>query len=53
MIRRHYQQQNAEPGPDKLIDFECESISLDIPKEGITTMDEIWKIFPLTYPPEV
>ena len=53
MIKEHYLQQNAEIGPDKLVEFEAESIQLNIPKEGIATTDHMWKIFPLVYPPEV
>ena len=53
MIRRYYLQQNAEVGPDKAVEFDSESIHLDIPMKGITTEDDVWKIFPLTFPPEV
>ena len=53
MIRRYYLQQNAEVGPDKPVEFDSESIHLDIPMKGITTEDDMWKIFPLTFPPEV
>ena len=53
VIKSHYLQQNAEIGPDKPIEFNSESIRLDIPKKGIATEDDMWKIFPLVFPPQV
>ena len=53
VIKRYYLQQNAEVGPDKPVEFDSESIHLDIPMKGIATEDDMWKIFPLTFPPEV
>ena len=53
IIKQHYIQQNAEVGPDKCVEFDSESVCLDIPKKGITTEDDIWKIIPLIFPPQV
>jgi hypothetical protein len=54
IIKQHYIQQNAEVGPDMLVEFDLDSICLDIPNiDGITTKDDIWKIIPLVFPPEV
>ena len=53
IIKRYYLQQNAEVGPDKHVEFDSESVCLDIPKKGIVTEDNMWKIFPLVFPPEV
>ncbi len=53
IINNHYLQQNAEVGPDSLVEFDSEIIHLDIPKEGIITEDGMWKIFPMVFPPKV
>ena len=53
VIKRYYLQQNAEAGPDKHVEFDSESVCLEIPKKGIVTEDGIWNIFPLVFPPEV
>ena len=53
MIEEHYRQKKAEIGPDKPVEFDSESINLNIPKEGITTEDKMWKIIPLVHPPQV
>ena len=53
IIKQHYIQQNAEVGPDMLIEFDSERVSLDIPTGGIATEDDTWKIIPLVFPPVV
>ena len=53
MIENYYRQKKAEIGPDKPVEFDSESIHLDIPKEGIATEDKMWKIIPLVFPPQV
>ena len=53
IIKKFYLQKNAEVGPDRLVEFDSESIHLDIPKEGITTEDNMWTIYALAFPPEV
>ena len=53
VIDEHYRQKKAEIGPDKPVEFDSESIHLNIPKEGITTEDKMWKIIPLVHPPQV
>ena len=53
VISEYYRRKGAEGGPDKLIEFKSEKVTLDIQKDGITTKDNTWKLFPLTYPPEV
>ena len=53
VIKNYYLRQNAEVGPDRLVEFDTERIHLDIPKKGIATEDDIWKIIPLVFPPQV
>ena len=53
VIKSYYLRQNAEVGPDRLVEFDAERIHLDVPKKGIATEDDIWKIIPLVFPPQV
>lgn len=40
---------SAIEGPNQEVEFEADTITLDVPKEGITT-EEGWKIKPLAHP---
>ena len=41
---------NALEGVNQPVEFESDHIRLDIPREGVTTSDQVWKIQPLVHP---
>ena len=45
MVQREYEREKAMRGLHQLVDFESDTITLDIPKEGIAIKD--WEITPL------
>ena len=49
----YYTQRGADTGPNMYIEFESDSIHLEIPKLGVFTEDHLWRIVPLSYPPKV
>ena len=49
MVKHHYKEEGAQPGPDQPIDFEGNEIRLDLPME-LTAVKDKWTIIPLTDP---
>ena len=47
-IEDEYSKKGVLPGPHQVVEFEADTISLDIPMEGITIKG--WKITPLMRP---
>ena len=48
MVKGEYEKKGAISGPYQPVDFESDTIALDIPLEGITIND--WNLTPLTRP---
>ena len=49
VVKRHYKEEGALPGPDQPVDFEGEEIRLDLPMEE-TKINDKWTIVPLIDP---
>ena len=49
MVRKHYYQEGAIPGPNQLVEFQKDMITLDIPIDGVTINDD-WRLMPLMRP---
>ena len=49
VVKEDYCRKEALPGPEQLVEFELDQITLNIPPEGIT-LKEGWKITPLIVP---
>ena len=49
VLTKEYKEMNAEPGPDLLVEFEGDMITLKTPKED-TTVQNGWSICPLSHP---
>ena len=49
MVKKHYREEGALPGPDQPVEFEGEEIRLDFPMEE-TKINEKWTIVPLIDP---
>ena len=50
IIGEYYKEKNALEGINQPVEFESDSICLDIPRRGVTTSDKVWKIQPLGHP---
>ena len=46
----HFEKKDALEGVSQPIEFESDSIHLDIPASGVTTSDQNWTIKPLGHP---
>ena len=49
MVKRHYSEEGAHPGPDQPIEFEGKEIRLDLPMEA-TKINDKWTLIPLIDP---
>ena len=49
VVKRVYKKKRAQPGPEQVVEFESDRISLDIPIAG-TGDHSGWEIIPLTRP---
>ena len=49
VVQQEYTTRGATIGPDLLIEFESDHLSLELPSEGVT-LEGGWKLFPLFNP---